>query len=141
MINFGLTITGCILIKTGLNALVGTPSLLFTMDLTSPGPIALAYNLPGGFVGNVGAWLIPQWNHPIFINAGTFIIFLLLPIQDKGDLAWKIIGILFLIGNMFCGIITEYRIFYEMIPISIWALLKYIPTFGTSMGFPIDRTN
>lgn len=121
---FGALVVLCLMEKLALDMIVGNPKIGFTMSYNAAGPVTFYTGLPPGFVSNLAAWGMWTLNHPIFINGGTFVAFLLLPIRDSEDSMWKMIGILFLLGEMFFGIITEYRIFHEMIPISLAMIWK-----------------
>ena len=126
MLYFLLMIGACVILKISIDLLVESPHLGLTMSFDNEGPVSFATGLPGGIISNLRTWIMVHANHTIFVNAGTFVVFLLLPISDRQDLMWKIVGILFLLGNMFCGIITEHRIFHEIIPISLWAIIKKV---------------
>lgn len=59
---------------------------------------------------------------PFFINAGTLIAFFLLPIAgNKNIFALKALTVLFVLGNLFFGILTEYRIWLEVTPFALYA--------------------
>ncbi len=62
---------------------------------------------------------------PYLINAGTLLTFLILPIYDKNVLSFKLIAILFIIGNFVFGVISEYRIWFEMIPFALYSLERF----------------
>ncbi len=128
---FAALIVLCLMEKLALDMIVGNPKLGFTMSYDAAGPVTFYTGLPPGIVSNLAAWGMWTLNHPIFINCGTFVAFLLLPIRDSEDSMWKIIGLLFLVGEMLFGIITEYRIFHEMIPISLAMIWKNLDLWIT----------
>ena len=59
---------------------------------------------------------------PLFINAGTLLAFLLLPHATRTLVAFKAIALAFIAGNFLFGIITEYRIWFELIPLALYGL-------------------
>lgn len=59
---------------------------------------------------------------PFFINAGTLLSLLLLPVYDRNVLAMKFLSIIFIAGNLIFGNISEFRIYFEMLPFALYAL-------------------
>ena len=60
---------------------------------------------------------------PFFINAGTLLAFYLLPSSgNKNITALKLISIPFILGNLLFGVLTEYRIWFEVIPFALYAI-------------------
>ena len=60
---------------------------------------------------------------PFFVNSGTLLAFYLLPSsENKNITALKLISIPFVLGTLLFGIITEYRIWFELIPFALYAL-------------------
>jgi hypothetical protein len=59
---------------------------------------------------------------PFFINAGTLAAFFILPNANKKILFLKLIAIPFILGTLLFGNMIEYRIWFEMIPFSLYAL-------------------
>lgn len=70
-------------------------------------------------ITNIKELFTPQWNHFIFVNAGTFVVAMFLPIRNKVDLGTKVILVVFFCGEMLAGALHEYRIMLEALPISI----------------------
>ncbi|MDP1547924.1 MAG: hypothetical protein Q8L87_18090 [Anaerolineales bacterium] len=59
---------------------------------------------------------------PFFINAGTLLAFIILPdLGNKNIIAFKLIAIFFVCGNLLFGILTEYRIWLEVAPFALYA--------------------
>jgi len=75
---------------------------------------------------------------PLLINAGTFLAFILFPIDAKNIWALKTIAIAFLIGNLIFSSITEYRIWFEMIP---FALYTFDVSLYGNRFMPIPETS
>jgi len=59
---------------------------------------------------------------PFFINAGTLLALLLLPVYNRNVLAMKLLSIIFIAGNLIFGNISEFRIYFEMLPFGMYAL-------------------
>jgi hypothetical protein len=115
---------GCVSVKLAIDLLTGSPSLLLTMTFDNFGLLSEIAETHQGFAYNWQALTKLYLNHPIFVNAGTLVIFLLLLPKDQEDWMWKALGVLFLVGIMFCGVVNEARVFFEMIPLSLWAINK-----------------
>ncbi len=124
------TLLLCLLLKIGIDVLTNNPSILFTMQLDSEGPLVKDGVTERGIWYNLRALTTIYPNHPLFINGGTLLIFLLLPMRDAEDRMWKTIGALFVAANMLFADINEYRVFHEMIPISLWSIQKYFGCRG-----------
>jgi hypothetical protein len=59
--------------------------------------------------------------HVLFANAGSLII-LLIPWRNRRDVVFKLLIMSFVIGQFFCGIINEFRIWYELLPLG-WMMI------------------
>lgn len=59
---------------------------------------------------------------PLFSNAGLIIILFLCPNLNKEIVALKFIAVIFIVGNTLFGIVTEYRVWFEIIPFGLYAL-------------------
>ena len=103
----------CIIVKIGIDIFVRAPLPFLTME-TGGNSLGLSY-----FVVNLNNLLAV---HPLLINAGTLLIFLLLPIYGRKMLALKVIAIFFILGNFAFGVIYEYRIWFEMIPFALYGM-------------------
>jgi hypothetical protein len=62
----------------------------------------------------------------ILVNSGSLLSLFLLPTYDRNILMFKILAFFFLVGNLVCGIPSEYRIWFEMIPFSLYGLEKFV---------------
>jgi hypothetical protein len=125
----GFTLVGAVSTKLAIDLLTDNPSPLFTMTFDNVGLIDEIAAKSTGFCYNLRALTTIYANHPIFVNAGTFAAFLFLPVRDRDDLMWKILGLTFLLLVMVWGTVNESRIFFEMIPISLWAIKKKIDEY------------
>lgn len=75
------------------------------------------------------------WNMQIFseepillANAGMILALLLLPSMKADLLFYKAVTILFIVGNFLFGVVNEYRIWFELIPLALLALHRDIQT-------------
>ncbi|MGB7745817.1 MAG: tetratricopeptide repeat protein, partial [Verrucomicrobiia bacterium] len=60
--------------------------------------------------------------HVLFANAGSLLIILLIPWRNRRDVVFKLLIMSFIIGEFFCGIIKEFRIWYELLPLG-WMMI------------------
>ncbi len=98
-----------------LDVLTKNPSPIVTMTMTSsPSEFRL--------LENVESLLRLKSNHPIFINAGLLTSLLLLPYRTKQVISLKLIAITFTIGIFLFGLVIEYRIWFEMIPVALYGI-------------------
>lgn len=71
---------------------------------------------------------------PLFINSGTLLALFILPkAENKTIYAIKLIAVLFFTGNFLFGIITEYRIWFELLPLSLYVIDIHI--YGDPLTF------
>lgn len=119
------TLLTALLAKGIVDVVTDNPSPIITMTLRD-GPDVHRY------VTNLQHLLSPTaWtSHPLFINAGLLVSLLILPMGDRRIKMLKVIAILFVLGNFFFGNIIEYRIWFELIPLSLYAI--EIHFFGPS---------
>jgi hypothetical protein len=61
--------------------------------------------------------------HVLFANAGSLLIIMLIPWRNRRDVAFKVIIVAFIISQFFCGIIREFRIWYELLPLG-WMMIS-----------------
>jgi hypothetical protein len=102
-------------VKGILDLVTSSPSPLITMTLSD------AHTEPR-LATNLRLISILRAGHPLFINAGLLAALLLLPCSDRRILGWKVIALLFIVGNMLFGLINEYRIWLELVPPSLQAI-------------------
>lgn len=70
-----------------------------------------------------------MWNMKVFfrepvilVNAGTLFAMLVIPVWQRTVVLFKIVACLFIISNFIFGVINEYRIWFELIPLSLATL-------------------
>lgn len=71
-------------------------------------------------------------NHVAFANGGALLLMLLIPWRNRRDLARKSVVLAFVAGEFFCGVIDEFRIWYELLPLG-WMMVS------ESLGFAHPR--
>ena len=109
-------IGGCILLRVLID--------VFIVGGTVHTFLGLVDRMPLELFDNMRRFLSKTWFHPLLINSGTLLIFFLLPTKDRDDLMWKTVTLIFLAIVMIGGIVTEYRIFWELIPLSMARIAK-----------------
>jgi len=119
----GATLLGCVLIKVGLDVATQNTAVGLTMAVDS-------------FYDEGSLW---WWNlrklalgYPLAVNGGTLLAFLLLPHASRTLLGFKAIALAFVAGNFLFGIITESRIWFEMIPLALYALEQSVRSAAAS---------
>ena len=60
--------------------------------------------------------------HVVFVNAGSLFIIILLPWRNRREVVFKLMIFVFVLAQFFCGIIREFRIWYELLPLG-WMLI------------------
>lgn len=104
----------CIIIKILIDMYVQAP-IFFTME----------YGLLNkNFMGSYMLRNLRNFKEviPLFSNAGLIIILFLCPNLNKEIVALKFIAVIFIVGNTLFGIVTEYRVWFEIIPFGLYAL-------------------
>lgn len=120
-------------LKGVVDVVTANPSPILTMTLRD-GPDVHRYITNLQHLVAVGNWT----RHPVFINAGLLVSLLLLPIGDRRIRTVQVIAILFILGNFLFGNIAEYRIWFELVPLSLYAIEIYFfrPALATEPGRP-----
>jgi hypothetical protein len=114
--------TLCVGIKVMLDLFVHVPTPFFTMENGFESSRVTNYYIIRNLIGL-------RELVPFFINAGTLLAFLLLPVYNHKILGMKFIAGLFMLGNLLFGNIFEYRIWFEMIPFALYGI--EIASFGS----------
>jgi hypothetical protein len=109
----GTALAGCLALKVGLDLATGNSAVGLTMATASffdEGPLWW--------------WNLRQIGQgvPLWVNGGTLLAFLLLPNTGRTLVTFKAIALAFGLGNLLFGVITEYRIWFELIPLGLYAL-------------------
>jgi hypothetical protein len=67
-------------------------------------------------------------DHPLFINAGLLVAFFVYPFRSRYAWMLRTIVLCFALGNLLWGIVFEYRIWFELIPILLYPLYcRWLP--------------
>ena len=132
------TIALALVVKGVVDIVTENPSPLLTMTAQEAGLVPRwQENL--GLLLDVRAWT----THPVFLNAGLLVAMLLLPISDRRIGMLKALAVLFAAGNFLFGLVTEYRIWFELIPLSLYAIDLHFfgsPALGRlARGHPEER--
>jgi hypothetical protein len=115
IIYFVIAGVSTLLLKIGVTFLVDGKIELLTQDLTRGDSSGKLMTL----ITNLHELFTPDWNHFIFVNAGTFMAALFLPVRNKIEWGTKTLLLIFFVGQMFAGALHEYRIMLEAVPIAI----------------------
>lgn len=73
-------------------------------------------------------WCLAQWRtqfSPLFINVGTFLALLCLPLINKKMAMLKLIALIFAVENFLFAVIWEYRVWFEIIPVTLLGFELY----------------
>lgn len=109
----GAALLGCVAIKVGIDLATQNGAVGLTMAVES------FYD-----EGPLWWWNLRQLSlgYPLLVNGGTLLAFLLLPGASRTLVAFKAIALAFVAGNFLFGIVTEARIWFEMIPLALYGL-------------------
>lgn len=77
----------------------------------------------GLLFSNVKFLFSTDLNHVLFANAGSLFLILLLPWRNRRDILFKLLMVVFMAGQFLYGVINEFRIWYELLPLG-WMLLS-----------------
>jgi len=109
---FGAAFIACLLLKLWITHAVLGQARLFTADWHGTPGLAVAKD-----------FFNPQVNHFIWINAGTFVLALCLPMKSLDDQGIKFVLVVFLAGTTAACILAntyfEFRQFLDVLPISV----------------------
>jgi hypothetical protein len=108
----------------------GTIKMVTQDIILSDGRVLLFVNIERVFT--------PQWNHVIFVNAGTLVLALLLPSRNRFEWGMKAVLLAFSAGQMVSGSISEYRVWLEALPLSLICLFDYLQRIDVSPALSPD---
>lgn len=122
----------CYLVKTGIDLITHNPSLFLTMTLKK-GEDTLRLLI------NLRTLVSLRLDTPFLINSGLLLSLMILPLRSKTILMFKLVAAVFIISNLIFGMITEYRIWFELIPLSLFGLqTTFFPNEGIQLKQPGD---
>lgn len=110
--------------KIGLTLAVDGKISFFTNQFTSGQHKGFLEN--STIFKNVKELITPNLNHFIFVNGGTFIVSLLLPMRTKVQKGTKAVLGIFSLAVLLGGVIHEFRIMLDILPISVLAIREYL---------------
>lgn len=112
-----------VLVKILIDLLTTNPSPLLSMSsMNTLGRLLIVDNIRDFF--SIG------FQHPILVNAGLVLSLLLLPLINLRIRMLTLICVVFVLGNFLFAVIDEYRIWFELIPLSLYGIDIYF--FGAS---------
>lgn len=127
--SFVLYCLACVTIKFFIDDILSCPAPFMTMS------VGFALKAKSGhksfILHNLSQSFKFGWNNPIFINGGTLIALFLLPNRGKIPM-FKIMALIFCVNILFWGVIFEYRIWQEMIPVFLYCFDKELGPNGCS---------
>lgn len=128
----GIASLAGIAVKLAVDLLTGNPSPLLSMTyMIEPGQMAAYLHVPmnapfrfefSRLAANLPSLFSWRWDSLLFVDAGLLLVLLLLPIKPYPLAMFKVIAVIFLLGNLVFGVITEYRIWFEMIPLALYGI-------------------
>ncbi len=118
-LRFGTAIALCVTLKAAIDVVTANPSPLWTMTTgheSVPGT-RLARNLAR--FREIGP------ANPFLVNAGTLLAFFFLDSRAQRSVMLKSIAVVFTLGVLTFGLVQEHRIWFEMIPVALYALASW----------------
>jgi NADH:ubiquinone oxidoreductase subunit 6 (subunit J) len=114
---FGLAAALCVLVKLALDIAVRVP--LPGASMTVRGAV-----FPHFYINmlELGSLRPPFFVHPLMVNAGTLVALWLLPGRPPIVRVFQVLSVLITVNLLVFGRIMEYRIFFELIPLAVFAL-------------------
>jgi len=116
----GSLMAAFLVVKVGVDLLVQNP-----VPLLSP-----TVHPPEGdtwrLAENVKLLWRPPYTHPIWINAGTLVAVFAIPWRQPNGHLIRTIAVCFAGSIMIFGVASEYRIWFEMIPLCVLALTRWL---------------
>lgn len=120
---FALSFAAGVAVKLAIDLYTQVPVPFFTVEHgyapANPGALYLRKNI---------ATFLDRPLLLLLANAGTLLAFLILPSANRDVRCFKLVAVAFVCGNLLFGLIAEVRIFFEMIPLSLYSI------FGYSLG-------
>ncbi|MGA2179844.1 MAG: tetratricopeptide repeat protein [Verrucomicrobiota bacterium] len=83
---------------------------------------------------NVNLLFSLDLRHVLFANAGSLLIMMLIPWRNRRDVVFKTMILVFIIGQFFCGIFNEFRIWYELLPLGWMMIADAFRKDGQTIG-------
>jgi hypothetical protein len=122
----------CLLTRRLLMAICGVKTMFFALN-NAGNYHELAHKTWRVFSGNIHTLFSPDLNHVLFVNAGALFIMMLIPWRNRRDVVFKLLAVVFIIGQFLCGSISEFRIWYELLPLG-WMVISETLATHFSLG-------
>jgi hypothetical protein len=110
--------------KVSIDLAVRNPTPFFSMTTSRPsggGPRIMA---------NLRTLATASLAHPVFINAGTLVALAILPGRSRTLTMLRWLAIAFTVNTFFFAMIDEYRIWFELAPLAVYALASRFEAGG-----------
>lgn len=131
-----VTLAAALAVKTTVDLITGNPSPLFTMTYRISDlyiiagylrePVTAEFSFQTSRLlenlREIASW---QLDTPLLVNAGLLLSLFVLPFKNRVIIMLKVTALLFALGILFFGVINEFRIWFEMLPVSLYALDIY----------------
>ena len=123
---FGAAFAGCLLLRLWISWVVRGHPWIFTAGAAGTGghpTLSVIYNL-----------LDPHINHFIWVNAGSFVIALFLPMKTLADQGTKVVLFIFLTAMTVADSYSshyEFREFLDVLPLSVLYLNRAVQSWQT----------
>ena len=115
---FAITALACVAVKVMADVLVGGPLPFFSMTASNTGgSFRLFHNL-----GVLASFPRPAFTNPLLVNGGTLLALWLLPNSKPEFRLLKAMAAVFAASLFVYAQIDEYRVWFEMIPLSLYAM-------------------
>ncbi len=145
----GATLAAALMVKTTVDLITRNPSPLFTMTYRSSDfsiiaaylrqPVTTGFTFQTSLLAeNLRQIFTWQLVTPLLVNAGLLLSLFILPFKNRTIVMLKVTALVFTLGILVFGVINEFRIWFEMIPVSLYALeLYFFPSECEGVNQPI----
>jgi hypothetical protein len=119
---FATTVIACFLTRKLLMAVYGVKTTVLALN-DAANIHGFLFNTWSLLVNNIDDLFSTNLNHVLFVNAGALFLMLMIPWRNRRDVVFKILAMVFIVGQFLCGIIHEFRIWYEILPLG-WIVIS-----------------
>ncbi len=113
---FGSAFVGCVLLKIWITSAVMGHAQLATATYNGGGSESFSFDTLNH---NLGEFFSLHLNHFLWINAGTFVVALLLPVKTMEAKGIKTVLAVFFVGQSLAGAYREFREWMDVLPMSV----------------------
>jgi hypothetical protein len=129
---FAALAIACLLTRRLLMTICGVKTMFFALN-NAGNFHELAHKTWRVFSGNIHTLFSANLNHVLFVNAGALFVMMLIPWRNRRDVVFKLLAAVFIIGQFLCGSISEFRIWYELLPLG-WMVISETLATHFSLG-------